>query len=106
MTKRQKITILQIEKVLSAMVSSFRLDQYCLLYTSAVGVAEKVCVFLMLVASAYMQSISAFVAQNNGAGKFERSRRALFYGIKTALLAGLVMGLSLIHIWRTGLWKG
>lgn len=60
--------------------------------SAAVGVAEKVCVFLMLVASAYMQSISAFVAQNNGAGNSERSRRALFYGIKTALIAGLVMG--------------
>lgn len=60
--------------------------------SAAVGVAEKVCVFLMLVASAYMQSISAFVAQNNGAGKWERSRKALFYGIKTALLAGFVMG--------------
>ena len=60
--------------------------------SAAAGVAEKVCVFLMLVASAYMQSISAFVAQNNGAGKFERSRKALFYGIKTALVAGIVMG--------------
>lgn len=60
--------------------------------SAAVGVAEKVCVFLMLVASAYMQSISAFVAQNNGAGAFERSRRALFYGIETALIAGLIMG--------------
>lgn len=60
--------------------------------SAAVGVAEKVCVFLMLVASAYMQSISAFVAQNNGAGKLDRSRKALFYGIKTALLAGLLMG--------------
>lgn len=60
--------------------------------SAAVGVAEKVCVFLMLAASAYMQSISAFVAQNNGAGKFERSRKALFYGIKTALIAGAVMG--------------
>lgn len=60
--------------------------------SAAVGVAEKVCVFLMLVASAYMQSISAFVAQNNGAGQFERSRSALFYGIKTALLVGLIMG--------------
>lgn len=61
--------------------------------SAAVGVAEKVCVFLMLVASAYMQSISAFVAQNNGAGKLDRSRKALFYGIKTALMAGLVMGI-------------
>ena len=60
--------------------------------SAAVGVAEKVCVFLMLVASAYMQSISAFVAQNNGAGEFERSRKALFYGIKTALAAGFIMG--------------
>ncbi len=60
--------------------------------SAAVGVAEKVCVFLMLVASAYMQAISAFVAQNNGAGKFERSRKALFYGIKTALVAGFIMG--------------
>lgn len=60
--------------------------------SAAVGVAEKVCIFLMLVASAYMQSISAFVAQNNGAGEFERSRKVLFYGIKTALIAGFVMG--------------
>lgn len=61
--------------------------------SAAVGVAEKVCIFLMLVASAYMQSISAFVAQNNGAGERERSKKALFYGIKTALAAGLLMGL-------------
>ncbi len=60
--------------------------------SAAVGVAEKSCVFLMLVSSAYMQSISAFVAQNNGAGKRERSRQALFYGIKTALIAGMIMG--------------
>ena len=60
--------------------------------SAAVGVAEKVCVFLMLVASAYMQSISAFVAQNNGAGLPQRSRKALFYGMETALLAGAVMG--------------
>lgn len=61
--------------------------------SAAVGVAEKVCVFLMLVASAYMQSIAAFVAQNNGAGQFERSRQALFFGIKTALVAGFLMGM-------------
>ena len=60
--------------------------------SASVGVAEKVCVFLMLVGSAYMQSISAFVAQNNGAGAYERSRKALFYGMKTALLAGAMMG--------------
>ncbi|MDO5292374.1 MAG: MATE family efflux transporter [bacterium] len=61
--------------------------------SAAVGVAEKVCVFLMLVASAYMQSISAFVAQNNGAGQYERSKKALFYGMGTAFVAGLTMGI-------------
>lgn len=66
--------------------------------SAAVGVAEKVCVFLMLVASAYMQAISAFVAQNNGAGLFERSKKALFYGIKTAFIAGIIMG-SLSFFW-------
>ena len=60
--------------------------------SAAVGVAEKVCSFLMLVASTYMQSISAFVAQNNGAGAYERSRKALLYGIRTALAAGAAMG--------------
>lgn len=37
--------------------------------SAGVGVAEKVCVFLMLVPSAYMHSMSAFVAQNMGAGQ-------------------------------------
>lgn len=59
--------------------------------SAAAGVAEKVCVFLMLVSSAYMQSIAAFVAQNNGAGRLDRSRQALLYGIKTAFLAGVAM---------------
>ena len=60
--------------------------------SAAVGVAEKVCVFLMLTASAFMQSISAFVAQNNGAGLQDRSRKALSYGIRMALFSGAVMG--------------
>lgn len=38
-----------------------------LIVSAGVGVAEKMCGFLMLVASAYMQSMSAFVAQNIGA---------------------------------------
>ena len=35
--------------------------------SAGVGVAEKLCAFVMLVPSAYMQSMSAFVAQNIGA---------------------------------------
>lgn len=60
--------------------------------SAGVGVAEKVCVFLMLVPSAYMQSMSAFVAQNMGAGNPPRAKKALGYGILTAFAAGLIMG--------------
>ena len=52
----------------------------------------------MLVGSSYMQAISAFVAQNMGAGKPDRAKKALSYGIITSLLAGIVMCYaSLVH---------
>ncbi len=43
--------------------------------SAGVGVAEKVCAFIMLISSAFMQSISAFVAQNYGAGHHRGIRR-------------------------------
>ena len=44
--------------------------------SAGVGVGEKVCTFIMLVPSAYMQSMSAFVAQNMGAGNPLRAKKA------------------------------
>ena len=58
-----------------------------LIVSAGVGVAEKRCGFLMLAASAYMQSMSAFVAQNIGAGKPERA---------SSLAVGILMGLFTI----------
>ena len=59
--------------------------------TAGVGVAEKVCGFIMLVPSAYMQSMSAFVSQNIGANEFGRARKALLCGILTSLSVGVMM---------------
>ena len=59
--------------------------------SAGVGVAEKVCGFIMLVPSAFMQSISAFVAQNVGAGKPDRARKAL----RSAILVSFVFGFSM-----------
>ena len=79
--------------VIFAIVNSLGLTQ-----SAGVGVAEKICGFLMLVASAYMQSLSAFVAQNIGAKRSDRAKLALKYGILTSLAAGAVMGyLSFFH---------
>ncbi len=59
--------------------------------SAGVGVAEKLCGFIMLVPSAFMQSISVFVAQNIGAVQPQRARRTLAYGILMSILAGLIM---------------
>ena len=60
--------------------------------SAGVGVAEKVCAFIMLIPSAFMQSMSAFVAQNMGALKPERAKKALWYGIASSLAVGIAVG--------------
>lgn len=59
--------------------------------SAGVGVAEKVCAFIMLISSAFMQSMSAFVAQNYGAGKMDRAKKALHYGISVSFSIGVIM---------------
>ncbi len=61
------------------------------LASAGVGVAERVCAFIMLVPSAFMQSMSAFVAQNAGAGRYDRAGKALRYGILMSLAVGTAM---------------
>ena len=66
--------------------------------SAAIGVGEKVCAFLMLVPSAFGQSMSAFVAQNMGAGNPARARRALGCGVALSLCIGAGMfWLSFFH---------
>ena len=62
-----------------------------LLSSAGYGIASKVINFIMLIPSAFMQAMSAFVAQNIGAAKPERAKKALFLGMGTALCVGTVM---------------
>ena len=59
--------------------------------SAGVGVAEKLCGFIMLVPSAFSQAMSAFVAQNMGANEPMRARRGLIYGIAASFVVGIVM---------------
>lgn len=59
--------------------------------SAGVGVTEKLTGFLMLVPIAFMQSLSAFVAQNYGAGKIERAKKGMFYAIAISFTIGLLM---------------
>ncbi len=59
--------------------------------SAGVGVTEKLVGFLMLVPMAFMQALSAFVAQNFGAGDLKRAKRGMFYAIGISFAIGLVM---------------
>lgn len=79
--------------VIQAIVNSLGL-----IPSAGVGVSEKVCAFIMLVPAAFMQSVSAFVAQNAGAKKFDRASKALWSAIGVSLCFGAAMFcLSFFH---------
>ena len=59
--------------------------------SSGYGVANKIVNFVMLVPGALMQSMSAFVAQNAGAGKEKRARQAMLTGMAVGCSIGVVI---------------
>ncbi len=73
--------------VILAIVNNLGLNE-----SAGIGVAEKVCAFIMLIPSSFMQSMSAFVAQNIGASKYDRAKKALWYGIASSLAVGIIVG--------------
>lgn len=72
--------------------------------SAGVGVAEKVCGFIMLIPAAFMQAMSAFAAQNIGAGQYGRARQALLYaiGVSTALAVCMFV----LNFWHGDLLAG
>lgn len=66
--------------------------------SAGVGIAEKLVMFILLIPMAYMQSISAFVAQNIGANQELRAKKAMWTGMCTAaILGGFMSYLSFFH---------
>ena len=66
--------------------------------SAGVGVAEKLCAFIMLVPSAFSQALSAFVGQNVGAGQHARARRSLVCGMASSFVISLFLAyLSFFH---------
>ena len=60
-----------------------------LMPSAGYGVAQKLVSFIMLVPSSVMQSVSAFVAQNIGAGQKKRAWK----GFRTAMATGCAVGI-------------
>ncbi len=66
--------------------------------SAGVGIAEKLVIFILLIPMSYMQSISAFVAQNVGAEQYERAKKAMWTGMGTAaILGGIMAYVSFFH---------
>ncbi len=59
--------------------------------SAGIGVAQKLCSFIMLVPSSFAQSLSAFVAQNIGAEKPDRARKSMLCGMAVSFLIGIAM---------------
>lgn len=79
----QEATVQTSFLVVNAIVNNMGLME-----SAGYGVAQKILTFIMLVPSAVMQSVSAFVAQNIGAGEYKRAKK----GFLTAMIAGCSVG--------------
>lgn len=62
-----------------------------LIESAAVGVGGRLIMFIMLVPSAFLQSLSAIIAQNVGARKLKRAKKTLLHAIWTSLVFAALM---------------
>jgi putative MATE family efflux protein len=76
---------------ISFLVINTVINNMGLMQAAGYGVAQKIVTFIMLVPSSIMQSVSAFVAQNFGAGKRDRAKKGFFTAIFVGCSVGVVM---------------
>ncbi len=70
--------------ILCSLINDMGLDA-----SSGYGIAQKVISFVMLIPSSLMQSMSAFVGQNVGAGHEDRARKTMFTGMGLGAFIGV-----------------
>ncbi len=76
---------------ISFMVILAILNSFGLIASAGVGVAEKICGLMFIVPGAMMAAVSAFSAQNVGAGKKDRAKKGMYYGMIVTTLIGIAM---------------
>ena len=73
---------------LCAFINNLGLDA-----SNGYGIAQKVQSFVMLIPSAIFQCMASFVAQNVGAGKEDRAKKGMLYGMAVGCGIGVIIGL-------------
>lgn len=66
--------------------------------SSGYGVAQKIQSFIMLIPSSIMQCMASFVAQNVGAGKEDRAKKGMYYGM--AIGAGIGVFIAALSFFK------
>lgn len=85
------IAVQELTVQISFLVINSIINGMGLMPSAGYGVAQKIITFIMLVPSAIMQSVSAFVAQNIGAGQKQRAFKGMLTAMGVGSIAGLVM---------------
>lgn len=73
---------------LCAFINNLGLDA-----SNGYGIAQKVQSFVMLIPAAIFQCMASFVAQNVGAGKEDRAKKGMLYGMAVGCSIGVVIGI-------------
>ncbi len=79
---------------ISFLVVNTIINRMGLMPSAGYGVAQKLITFIMLIPSSVMQSVSAFVAQNIGAGREDRAKRCLYTAMVTGCSVGVLIFLA------------
>lgn len=92
------VALLRMTNELSYLVILGFVNTLGVVASGGVGIAEKLVMFILLIPTAYMSAVSAFVVQNTGAAQHDRARRTLWVGMATAAVIGGGMAyLSFFH---------
>ncbi len=83
----------------SFLVVTSVVNNFGVVASGALGIVEKIAVFIMIIPMAFMQSLSAFTAQNYGASKLDRAEKGLLYAIIISFAFG---GVSSYVAWFQG----
>ena len=86
-----RIALQETTVQISFLVVNSVINQMGLMPSAGYGIAQKIVSFIMLVPSSIMQSVSAFVAQNIGAGKKSRAWKGFYTAIITGCSVGIII---------------
>ncbi|MDR1029317.1 MAG: MATE family efflux transporter [Treponema sp.] len=75
---------------LSFLIITSIINSLGLVASAAIGINEKIVIFIMLIPMSYMSSVSTFTAQNIGAHKPDRAKKGMYYAISSSLVFGIV----------------